>query len=126
MNPFEFCTAINNHDHDFLNEDNEKLYNSYMVNRNFSYYQDTVLLANEMNRYHKVDNKLQFDFLINTFRKRKRYSKWEKPRTFESVNAIKEYYGYSDEKAHQVLPLLSENQINSIIKKVSRGGTRRN
>jgi hypothetical protein len=100
----------------------EKAYNGYMVNRGLSYFNDTVLLANEMNRYHHLDSKLQFDFLINTIRKRKRFSKWLKPEESEAVEAVKEYYGYNDEKARQALTLLSNEQINELRLRVYKGG----
>ena len=100
----------------------EKAYNPFMANRGLSYFNDTVLLANEMNRYHHLDSKLQFDFLINTIRKRKRFSKWLKPEESAAVEAVKEYYGYNDEKARQALTLLSNEQINELRLRVYKGG----
>jgi hypothetical protein len=123
MNPFEFLNAINYSKKDIMIDDlAEKAYNGYMVNRGLSYFNDTVLLANEMNRYHHLDSKLQFDFLINTIRKRKRFSKWLKPEESEAVEAVKEYYGYNDEKARQALTLLSNEQINELRLRVYKGG----
>jgi hypothetical protein len=123
MNPFEFLNAINYSKKDIMVDDlSEKSYNGYMVNRGLSYFNDTVLLANEMNRYHHLDSKLQFDFLINTIRKRKRFSKWLKPEESEAVEAVKEYYGYNDEKARQALTLLSNEQINELRLRVYKGG----
>lgn len=100
----------------------EKVYNPFMVNRSLSYFSDTVILANEMNRYHHLDNRLQFSFLISIIRKRKRFSKWLKPEIQNDVDVVKEYYGYSNEKASQVLPLLSPQQIEIIRNKVNKGG----
>jgi hypothetical protein len=100
----------------------EKDYNSFMVNRGLSYFPDTVLLANEMNRCHHIDSRLQFDFLINTIRSKKRFSKWMKPDAIDAVDAIKEYYGYSNEKARQVLRVLTKNQIDELKLKVYKGG----
>ena len=123
MNPFEFLNAINYSKKDIMIDDlAEKAYNGYMVNRGLSYFNDTVLLANEMNRYHHLDSKLQFDFLIHTIRKRKRFSKWLKPEESEAVEAVKEYYGYNDEKARQALTLLSNEQINELRLRVYKGG----
>ena len=123
MNPFEFLNAINYSKKDIMIDDlAEKAYNGYMVNRGLSYFNDTVLLANEMNRYHHLDSKLQFDFLINTIRKRKRFSKWLKPEESAAVEAVKEYYGYNDEKARQALTLLSNEQINELRLRVYKGG----
>ena len=127
MNPFEFLNAINTTKKDVIVDDiTEKAYNSFMVNRSLSYFNDTVVLANEMNRYHHLDNKLQFDFLINMVRKRKRFSKWIKPQIESDVEVVKGYYGYSNEKARQVLPLLSPEQINGLKKKVNKGGRTNN
>lgn len=100
----------------------EKDYVPYMVNRSLSYFNDTVLLANEMNRYHHIDGKLQYHFLLNIVRKRKRFSKWVKPETINDIEAVKEYYGYSNDKARQVLPLLSPDSLNKIKNKVQKGG----
>ena len=123
MNPFDYLTAINQTKQNVMVDDlTEKDYNPFMVNRGLSYFPDTVLLANEMNRCHHVDNRLQFDFLINTIRKQKRFSKWMKPDAIEALDAIKEYYGYSNEKARQVLRVLTKNQIDELKLKVYKGG----
>jgi len=123
MNPFEYLTAINDSKKDIMIDDiAEKGYNAFMVNRGLSYFQDTILFANEMNRNAHLDNRLQFDFLINIIRKRKRFSKWMKPETVSDVEVVKEYYGYSNEKARQALTLLTPEQINEIKKKVYKGG----
>ena len=123
MNPFEFLNSINTTKKDVIVDDiTEKAYNSFMVNRSLSYFNDTAILANEMNRYHHLDNKLQFDFLINMVRKRKRFSKWIKPQIESDVEVVKQSYGYSNEKARQVLSLLSPEQINGLKKKVNKGG----
>jgi hypothetical protein len=123
MNPFDYLNAINQTKKDIMVDDlAEKDYNSFMVNRGLSYFPDTVLLANEMNRCHHVDSRLQFDFLINTIRSKKRFSKWLKPDAVEALDAIKEYYGYSNEKARQVLKVLTKNQIDELKLKVYKGG----
>ena len=93
-----------------------------MVNRGLSYFADTVLMANEMNRNHHLDNKLQNDFLINIVRKKKRFSKWNKPEIVSDVEVVKEYYGYNDEKAKQALSLLTKEQLNILKQKVYKGG----
>ena len=123
MNPFEFLNDINYGKKYIMVDDLvEKDYNAFMVNRGLSYFNDTALMANEMNVNHHLDSRLQFDFLINIIRKRKRFSKWLKPQIENDVEVVKEYYGYSNEKARQVLPLLSSKQINVLRKKVSKGG----
>jgi hypothetical protein len=123
MNPFDYLNAINQTKQDIMVDDlAEKDYNSFMVNRGLSYFPDTVLLANEMNRCHHIDSRLQFDFLINTIRSKKRFSKWMKPDAIDAIDAIKEYYGYSNEKARQVLRVLTKNQIDELKLKVYKGG----
>ena len=123
MNPFDYVTSINYTKQDIMNDDqDEKAYPAFMVNRSLSYFADTAGLANVMNRYHHLDSKLQYHFLINIVRKRKRFSKWVKPQTESDIEVIKEYYGYSNEKARQVLSLLSPEQLTIIKQKVSKGG----
>ena len=123
MNPFEFVNAINYTKKDIMIDDiSEKKYSAYMVNRQLSYFPDTILAANEMNKNHHIDNRLQFDFFINIIRKRKRFSKWFKPELISDLEVVKKYYGYSNEKARQVLTLLSTEQINELKNKVAKGG----
>jgi hypothetical protein len=123
MNPFEYLNAINYSKQDIMVDGiTEKSYNAFMINRSLSYFQDTVFFANEMNRHHHLDKKLQFHFFINIIRKRKRFSKWNKPELDSDIDVVKEYYGYSNEKARQVLTLLSPSQIEELRKKVSKGG----
>lgn len=123
MNPLEFLNSINFTKEDVMVDDQvEKQYNSYLVNRSLSYFSDSVMFANEMNRWHHIDNKLQYHFLINILRKRKRFSKWLKPEIESDIEVVKKYYGYSNDKARQALTLLSPEQIEVIRKKVFKGG----
>ena len=123
MNPFEYVNAINMTKEDIMVDDlAEKAYNPFMVNRSLSYFQDTVLYANEMNVNHTIDKRLQFDFLINMIRKRKRFSKWQKAVSDSDVEVVKEYYGYNNEKAYQALSLLTSKHIDELKKKVYKGG----
>jgi len=126
LNHFDYLNSINLTKQDIMIDDDcEKSYNSFMVNRGLSYFQDTIIIANEMNRQHQLDSKLQYQFLINMIRKRKRFSKWAKAQKESDIDAVKEYYGYSNEKARQALTLLSPDQITIIKNKVSKGGRRR-
>ena len=123
MNPFEYVNAINHTKQNVMVDDMaEKAYNPFMVNRTLSYFSDTILMANEMNLNHHLDNRLQFDFFINIVRKKRRFSKWNKPETVSDVEVVKEYYGYNNEKARQVLTLLTSKQIDELKKKVFKGG----
>ena len=126
MKLFDFLTAINSSKEQLVVDDEtEKAYPAFMVNRGLSYFPETILIANEMNRNPHIDNKLQFDFFINMIRKRKRFSKWLKPEIESDIEAVKEYYDYSNEKAKQALTLLSPEQIKIIKEKVSKGGRRK-
>ena len=123
MNPFEYLNAINYTKQNIMVDDlTEKSYNPFMVNRSLSYFNDTALIANEMNQHHHLDNRLQFDFFINIIRKKKRFSKWNKPETVSDVEVVKEYYGYNNEKAYQALSLLTSKHIDELKKKVYKGG----
>ena len=126
MNPFQYLSAINDTKQDIMVDDiSEKQYNAFMVNRGLSYFYDTVLLANEMNQRAHLDNRLQFDFFINTIRKKKRFSKWMKAKEEDNIKVVKEYYGYSNEKARQALTILSNEQIEKLKAKVYKGGKRK-
>lgn len=105
-----------------LTEHDEKSYSAFMVNRALSFHRDTVLLANEMNLYQNLDNKLKYDFLLNIVRAQKRqYSKWHKKASNSDLSLIKEYYGYSDAKAEEALKVLSDHQIAEIKKQLYKG-----
>ena len=123
MSPFTFLNEINFGKKDIIVDDiTEKQYNSFMVNRGLSYFKDTAVIANEMNINHHIDNRLQYDFLINMIRKKRRFSKWNKPQIIDDLDVIKEYYGYSNKQAKAVHNLLSSEQIGELRKKVYKGG----
>jgi len=122
-NPFDYLNSINNTKKHILEE--EKNYAPFMINRGLSYFPDTVLFANEMNINHHLDNELQYNFLINIVRKRKRFSKWNKVSESDDINAIKKYYGYSNEKARDVLSLLTNNELKQIKERIDHGGNKR-
>jgi len=126
MNPFDYLNAINTTKKNVMVDDfSEKAYTPFMVNRGLSYFPDTILYANEMNINHHIDNRLQFDFFINIIKKKKRFSKWAKPINVENLELIKEYYGYSNEKAKSVLSLLNDAQINELKLRIYKGGKRK-
>lgn len=105
-----------------LNEQDEKSYPAFIVNRALSYHRDTVLIANEINKYPSVDNKLKYEFLLNMIRPAKRqYSKWYKPVKNDDLLAVKEYYGYSNQKAQEALALLDNEQIAMIKTRIQKG-----
>jgi hypothetical protein len=95
-----------------------------MVNRGLSYFPDTVLYANEMNRFQGIPNDWQFFFFLNTIPKKKRFSKWsKKDKETKSIQLVKEYFGYSNEKAKDALSVLTEEQLKMIEEKLQKGGT---
>ena len=105
-----------------LNEQDEKSYPAFMVNRALSFYDDTALIANEINKYPNIDNKLKYDFLINIVRAKKRkFSKWHKRAQNSDLETIKEYYGYSDAKAMEAMKILSDDQITELKKQLYKG-----
>ena len=103
--------------------EDEKDYNAFIINKSLSFHYDCVLPANQMNIHHVVDNKLQYHFLINTIRPYRRpFQKWLKAEKVENLECVKEYYGYSNEKAKAALEVLSEEQLITIKKELNKGG----
>lgn len=126
-NPFDYVNQILQGKKNLIvDEDTEKNYAPFLVNRSLSYHYDCVLFANEMNRRHFLDKKMQNDFLINTVRsKRRPFVKWAKPERNEDIQCIKKYFNYSDQKALEALRLLNDEQIQKIKEKTDIGGLRK-
>lgn len=103
----------------------EKSYNTFVVNRTLSYFPDTALLANEMNQCGHIGAKLQYHFLLNIVRKKKRFAKWGKADSIENIELVKQYYNYSTQKAIQALSLLTDDQIKELREKTAIGGRKR-
>ncbi len=99
-----------------------KEYPPYIINRCLSGHIDCLMYANEMNKYHSLDKKLQYDFFINTLRPKKRFSPWIKKEEIKDLEVVKSYYKYSNEKAKQALKILSKEQIKFIKSKLETGG----
>ena len=126
MTPFDYLKAINETKEDImLTTEDEHKYTPFIVNRGLSFFIDTIFQANEVNQNFQLDSRLQFDYLLNNIRKKKRYSKWLKPEKLEKVELVKEYYGFSNEKAKDALRILSEDQLAYIRDKLDKGGVRR-
>ncbi len=125
-NPFDFIKAINEHKDIIRESENPeqmaKDYSAFMVNRGLSYYPDTVLYANEMNMLAHLESLLQFDYLLNSIRPRKRFSKWSKKREDSDLEAVREYFGYGHTKAQQALAVLSTQQLEQMKQKLEKGG----
>jgi hypothetical protein len=123
ISPFDFINAITFNKTELMVDDwSEKQYVSYIVNKGLSYGADTVIPANEMNSRPHIDKKLQFQFLINSIRPRKRFNKWIKAEKIESIEVVKTHYGYSTEKARQALSILNQSQIDYLKQKLEKGG----
>jgi hypothetical protein len=106
-----------------ITSDNEKEYEPYIVNRALSQHNDCLLYVNEMNRYSGLDKKMQYDYYINTFVAKKRpFQKWYKASESKDIQVIKEYFGYSSEKAKDALRILTPEQINKIKEVVDKTG----
>ena len=100
----------------------EKKYPPFIVNKALSGFPDTIMYANEMNQNHHLDKKLQFDFLLNSIRKRKRFTPWLKAKKVSNLEYVKEFYGYSNEKAKSALTILTKEQIKQIKTSLNKGG----
>lgn len=126
-NPFDYTNSITQSKKDLMrgtaNDDlAEKDYNAFLSNRALSYHSDTVHFANEMNRLSHIDNLLQFDFLLNIVRPRKRVAKWAKKDNDSDLLIVKEYFNYNDSKARQALSILSPQQVAIIRTTLTKGG----
>jgi len=106
------------------NPDIVKQYPAFIVNKCLAGHIDTIMFANEMNINHHLPPGLQYDFLINTVRKRKRFSPWLKKDKINDLDVVKSYYGYSNEKAQQALKILTKEQISFIKDRLDVGGKR--
>ena len=122
----DWLNSINFNKDDLSSEDPDciKEYPSYIVNRCLSGHLDTILYANEMNLHPNLDKDMQYQFFLNSLRKRKRFSPWLRKDKVDNLNIIKKYYGYSNEKALQALRLLTQQQLDYIKKRLDTGGMR--
>jgi hypothetical protein len=121
----DYLNAINHEKTNLLDTDDEmweKKYPSFIINKCLAPFPDTVMLVNEMNKNHHLDKKLQFDFLLNSLRTRKRFTPWLKASKQKNLEYVKEYYGYNNEKAKSALKLLNDEQIKAIKDSLNKGG----
>ena len=120
-----YLNAINHEKKNLLDTDDEmweKKYPPFIVNKCLAPFPDTIFLVNEMNKHHHLDKKLQFDFLLNSLRTRKRYTPWLKASKQKNLEYVKEYYGYNNEKAKSALKILNDEQIKTIKDSLNKGG----
>ena len=122
----DWLNSINFNKENLIEEDPSEIknYPPYIINRCLSGHLDCVLFANEMNRYPNLDKDMQYSFYLNTLRKKKRFSPWLRKEKVTDLEIIKQYYGYSNEKASQALKILSQEQIAFIKQRLEIGGTK--
>ena len=121
----DYLTAINQTKEPLLDSEDEewvKKYPPFIINKCLSPFPDTIQLVNEINQYPHLDKKLQFDFLLNSLRPRKRYSPWMKAKKLKNLEYVKEFYGYNNEKAKAALEILDDDQISAIKTRLNKGG----
>ena len=121
----DYLPAINHTKKNLMNSDDpmwEKKYPAFMVNKVLSGFQDTVMLCNEMNRNHFLDRDMQFQFLLNSIRSKKRFTPFLRASKIKDIECVKEYYGYSNEKAKSALDILTKEQLKLIKERLYKGG----
>jgi hypothetical protein len=112
-------------DADLIDSFNESDYPAWVVNRAMSFYPDTILQVNEMNQRSAIPRIMQYKYLLNSVRKKNRYSPWLKVKVDPDVAVIKEYYGYSTRKAKEMIPLISKESLHQMKESLDRGGIRK-
>ena len=122
----DWLNSINQTKKNLIDEDSsiEKEYPPYIINRCYSGHLDAIMFANEMNKYNFLPKKMQYDFFINTLRVKKRFSPWLRKDEIKDLDYVKRYYGYSNEKAKQIIKILSKEQLNFIKSKFETGGSK--
>jgi len=123
----EYLNAINFTKKNLMDSEDKdwvKKYPTFIVNKILSGFQDTVMLANEVNRNHFLDKDMQFQFLLNSVRAKKRFTPYLRADKLKDIECVKEYYGYNNEKAKSALDILTKEQIKLIKEKLFKGGTK--
>ena len=126
LTPFDFIDALSKEStkSNFIDDTEiEKAYIPFIINRHYSQFIDTVMLANQMNQMHHLDNKMQFEFYRALIKKQKRFTKWvKKTEDDKNVKMIQELFGYSRHKAISALSILTSDQIKQLKKEILKGG----
>ena len=120
----DWLNSINFNKNNLIEEDPSTIkdYAPYIINRCLSGHLDCVMFVNEMNRYPNLDKDMQYSFYLNTLRKKKRFSPWLRKDKVTDLQSVKQYYGYSNEKASQALKILSKQQLDYIKQRLEVGG----
>tara|TARA_B100000902_G_scaffold35288_1_gene42411 strand:- start:695 stop:1078 length:384 start_codon:yes stop_codon:yes gene_type:complete len=117
-----WLNSINHEKQNIMTDENKNEYPPFIVNKCLSGFIDTIMVSNEVNINHHLSKKLQYEFLLNIVRPKRRFSPWLKKEKITDLEIVKTYYGYSNEKARSALSLLSDEQLNCIKLKLSKGG----
>ena len=123
----DYLNSINFTKKDLMKSEDKdwvKKYPAFIVNKILSGFQDTIMLVNEVNRNHFLDKDMQYWFLLNSIRSKKRFSPFLRANKLKDIECVKEYYGYSNEKAKTVLDILTKDQLKLIKEKLYKGGTK--
>ena len=123
----DYLPAINYTKKNLMDSDDTawvKKYPAFMVNKVLSSFIDTISKANEMNRLSLLDNDMQFQYLLNSIRSKKRYTPYLKSEKIQDIECVKEYYGYNMDKARSALKLLTKEQLKLIKQRLFKGGTK--
>ena len=123
----EYLNAINFSKKNVMDSEDKqwiKKYPAFIINKILSGFSDTIMLVNEMNRNHFLDKDMQFQFLLNSIRSKKRYSPFLRANKLKDIECVKEYYGYSNDKAKSALDILTKDQLKLIKEKLYKGGTK--
>lgn len=102
----------------------EKDFLPFIVNRCLSYFADTVLYANDMNRHSMLPLRAQYDYLRISVRKRKRFSPWKKKVIDKRLQLVQEYFEVSYTKAKEYLKILTESNLAVIESILEKGGSK--
>ena len=123
----DYLNSINFTKKDLMKSEDKqwiKKYPAFIINKVLSGFQDTIMLVNEVNRNHFLDKDMQYSFLLNSIRSKKRFSPFLRASKLKDIDLVKEYYGYSNEKAKTVLDILTKDQLKLIKEKLYKGGTK--
>ena len=123
----DYLNSINFNKKNLMNSDDKELvkkYPAFIVNKILSGFSDTIMLVNEVNRNHFLDKDMQYQFLLNSIRSKKRFSPFLRANKLKDIECVKEYYGYSNDKAKSALDILTKDQIKLIKEKLFKGGTK--
>jgi|TARA_X000000950_G_scaffold156316_1_gene191650 hypothetical protein len=121
----QYLKSINEDKNNLMDGDDplyERKYPAFIINKCLAPFNDTIMLINEMNKHCHLDNKLQYDFLLNSLKKQKRYASWMKASKEKNLEYVKEFFGYNNEKARTALNILTDEQIATIKDKLNKGG----